>query len=354
MEASCTTTSWNNYEIPIKYWRKCTIEPSLSIIIPTYNSEKKLPVCLSSIAAQDYSKDKVEVIIVDGGSSDNTLTIAKKFKVEKVIHNPGKFEEIGRPLGIDVANHEIIAFIDSDNILPSPKWLKTMVAPFEDDEIFATEPMFYAYRRKDDIFTRYCSLIGADDPLYPYLGTYDRYCYFKERWTDIPMKINEKDTYLKVSLKKDIMPTLGANGFLIRKKILTKIVYKPFIHTDVVHRLVSMGYNKIAKVKTGIIHIHANKPSVFIEKKIRRIRKYFIWRLGRDYYPPLDRVKLAKFVFSSVTLIPLFFDSMKGSHTIPDIAWIIHPASCLLTTLTYSLGYLEACLRSWSILSLDH
>lgn len=48
---------------------------TISIIIPTLNSAKTLKDCLASIAMQDYPKDKIEIIIADGGSTDGTLEI---------------------------------------------------------------------------------------------------------------------------------------------------------------------------------------------------------------------------------------------------------------------------------------
>jgi glycosyltransferase involved in cell wall biosynthesis len=51
--------------------------PSISIVIPTYNGEQTLAQCLESIVKQDYPREKVEIIIVDGGSKDKTLDVAK-------------------------------------------------------------------------------------------------------------------------------------------------------------------------------------------------------------------------------------------------------------------------------------
>ncbi len=48
---------------------------TISIIIPTLNSARTLKDCLDSIAIQDYPKDKIEIIIADGGSTDDTMAI---------------------------------------------------------------------------------------------------------------------------------------------------------------------------------------------------------------------------------------------------------------------------------------
>ena len=54
--------------------------PLISVILPTYNNDKVLFNCLDSIFKQDYKN--FEVLIIDGGSSDNTLKIAKQFNTK--------------------------------------------------------------------------------------------------------------------------------------------------------------------------------------------------------------------------------------------------------------------------------
>jgi glycosyltransferase involved in cell wall biosynthesis len=49
----------------------------ISIIIPIYNEEKYIAKCLDSIIKSDFDKDKIEVLLVDGGSSDKTVEIIK-------------------------------------------------------------------------------------------------------------------------------------------------------------------------------------------------------------------------------------------------------------------------------------
>jgi glycosyltransferase involved in cell wall biosynthesis len=115
--------------------------PSISIITPTYNSAKTLRSCLDSIKNQDYRGD-IEIIIADGGSIDSTLEIAQKY-TDKIYPNPLKTGEAGKAAGVKHAKNEIIALIDSDNILPSRDWLSRMTEPLQDREIAGTEPLCY-------------------------------------------------------------------------------------------------------------------------------------------------------------------------------------------------------------------
>jgi glycosyltransferase involved in cell wall biosynthesis len=120
--------------------------PSISIITPTYNSAKTLASCLDSIENQDYHGD-IEIIIADGGSTDSTLEIGQKY-TDNIYPNPLKTGEAGKAVCVKHAKNEIIALIDSDNILPSKDWLSRMIEPFQDREIAGSEPLYYTYRRE--------------------------------------------------------------------------------------------------------------------------------------------------------------------------------------------------------------
>lgn len=61
----------------------------------------------------------------------------------------------------------------------------------------------------------------------------------------------------------------------------------------------------------------------------------------REYYPPLDRLKILKFSLASLTIAPTLLDARKGCQRGPDSVWLIHPMACLVTLLTYGCGYIE-------------
>src|SRR3989304_4834253 len=54
-------------------------KPTVSILIPTLNASSVLGNCLESIKKQNYPAEKIEIIVADGGSSDGTVEIAKKY-----------------------------------------------------------------------------------------------------------------------------------------------------------------------------------------------------------------------------------------------------------------------------------
>ena len=92
-------------------------QPFVSIIIPVYNSEKHLAETISSVLAQTWPYK--EIIIVDDGSSDNSLAIAKSFASEniKVLHQQNKGASAARNRGIQEAKGDYIQFLDADDLL---------------------------------------------------------------------------------------------------------------------------------------------------------------------------------------------------------------------------------------------
>jgi glycosyltransferase involved in cell wall biosynthesis len=96
-------------------------KPTISIIVPVYNTEKYLRRCLDSIVAQTF-KD-YECIIVDDGSTDGSAAICDEYEKKdsrfKVLHKENEGVSAARNVGIEYAEGEFITFVDSDDYLSS-------------------------------------------------------------------------------------------------------------------------------------------------------------------------------------------------------------------------------------------
>ena len=88
--------------------------PELSIIIPTHNSASTIDRCINSLNAKSYHREKYEIIIVDDGSKDKTIELAKKAGVDKIIVTDPCFQGKARNIGVKNAEGDLVAFIDSD------------------------------------------------------------------------------------------------------------------------------------------------------------------------------------------------------------------------------------------------
>jgi GT2 family glycosyltransferase len=85
---------------------------SLSIVIPSRNSGRTIDACLRSVLS-DTTSDTSDVIVVDNGSSDDTLEIVRRYPVRLEVIPPG-FVSTSRNVGARLAKHPLVAFIDSD------------------------------------------------------------------------------------------------------------------------------------------------------------------------------------------------------------------------------------------------
>jgi len=108
-----------------------------SVIVPTLNEEKSIPGLLRSIMAQ--GRRPLEVIVVDGGSTDRTVELAKEMGA-KVIVQPSN-QAKARNIGAEVARGDFLLFLDADTVLP-PDFMMAVerLGPVE-CAIFRPEPL---------------------------------------------------------------------------------------------------------------------------------------------------------------------------------------------------------------------
>ncbi len=108
--------------------------PTAAIIVPCWNEEKTLAGTIESLLALEYPKDKLEILIVNDGSTDRTLEIAHQFDSEPQVkifskENGGKYTALN--LGVENTQAELIGCLDADSFVVSDA-LAEAVKKFED------------------------------------------------------------------------------------------------------------------------------------------------------------------------------------------------------------------------------
>lgn len=324
-------------------------EPRVTFIIPTLNSERVLEACLDGILAQDMPRDTYRIYIVDGGSTDGTLDIAQSKGVDRVLANPGITGEAGKSVGLAAAETELVAFIDSDNLLEHAGWLRAMLAPFHDPDICAAETDRFTYRAEDSAVDRYCALMGLNDPIHLFLGNYGRLSTLTGKWTAQPHTVvEETGGYTKIRLHRGAVPTLGANGYVVRRSVLADARTRPFyFDIDVVQELVGAGHDTFASVPIGVVHLFCPDLRTYARKQRRRIRDYLYYRSQsmRTYRHDAHALGYVLFMLATVTVLPLVIQSVWGYRRKPDRAWFLHPAICWITLVVYARATLGALVR---------
>lgn len=324
--------------------------PHIFVVTPIYNAAKILPAYFAGLAQTTYPKEKIEIIMPDGGSSDTSRKVASDSGAI-VLDNPLKTGEAGKAVGIKYVlaktKHQkpskldsVICLLDSDNIIVDPDWFEKMSEPFIDDrEVIGSEPWEYILRDHDPVITRYTALIGASDPLTIFLGNYDRLNSLTGRWTDLPIRTSDQGHYLKWKVNPRVVPTLGANGAIFRTSFFSSVDLLDFIFDiDLLYEYTLTHSAKFAKVKVGVVHLYARTTEDFVRKQNRRIKDFhYFHSIGLRKYPwnTVNRRGLIGFVVSCLTVLPLFGQTALGFARRPDIAWLFHPLACWITLWIY-------------------
>lgn len=337
------------------------VYPTISVVIATYNSAKTLSECLESIRMQEYPEDHIEIILADGGSRDRTFAVARKYRAA-VLHIPKDKQgaEYNRAVGARKAKHDIILFVDHDNVLPHSKWMKAMVRPFQDDaSMVGVETLHYLYDPKDSFIGRYFSLFGANDIFAFYVGKADRLAYFYDDPSSYGVfrsaAVTDKGAYFSVDFDKNGIPTLGSNGFMIRRNVLfahAKTRPDEFFHIDVNVDLIRNGYNRYAFIKDSLHHKtdergiwdYLRRRKLFMEKyhfTSGSKRRYSLYEKG-DFFPTL------RFVVLSLTVVVPCIDAFRGFIRIRDIAWFLNPLMCFSLVILYGFVIIHRRISSYA------
>ena len=111
----------------------CTDEPLVSVIIPLYNSEKYIAETLKSVLNQSYKN--IEVLVIDDGSKDDGLSVAKNFENAhvKIFSQSNKGASAARNYGLREAKGKYIQFLDADDLLSTNK-IESQVTLLEKEE----------------------------------------------------------------------------------------------------------------------------------------------------------------------------------------------------------------------------
>lgn len=111
-------------------------EPSVAVVIPAYNEEKSIRQCIESVRNSNYPPEKIEIVIVDDGSTDKTVEIAESMNARVLKQNHlGKVDALN--YGSKEAKADFIVTIDADTVV-GKDFIKEMLLPFADETVGAT------------------------------------------------------------------------------------------------------------------------------------------------------------------------------------------------------------------------
>ncbi len=273
--------------------------PRVSVIVPVKNGAQKIAGLLDSLMQVDYDREMLEIVVVDGNSSDNTREIVLRYPTVKLLTEERPGLNAARNTGIKNSTGEVIAFTDSDCIV-SKNWVKKIVEDFGEKEVGCVGGN--ALRFYDDLISRYC-----DESLMPVMRI------FTEK-----KALNE--------VKPPVQYPAGCN-MAIRRSILAEAgkfnenIEYGFDEDELVERICSTGHTMVLDPDLLVSHKHRSS--------VRELLKQ-TFRYGRGM-GVLLREKGLKSIFSKWILLIIF----------GLILWTALLSSLsILAVLTGSLGFL--------------
>lgn len=306
-------------------------EIKISFVIPVLNEEKRIRKCLSSIRRQNYPQDKVEILIVDGSSSDKTLEIAKEFNV-RIINNPKKLAEYGVQLGILNARGELATIFAADNELYSENWIRRVIEVFEKNKEVSA------------VWGRLIS--GEDDPpinKYFELIQNDPFSFFMNKNLNFYLKTGERRgdyVVFRVSPKRPLV--WGANGLTYRLKWIREIwnTEDYLGDNDAFHILIERGKNKVVYFSIPFVyHHHIRRLDDWVKKWRRNFLHHLLdkWESRNINWILVQNFKIKLIVWLIYSLLPIFslIHSLKNALLTKNKYWLYHPIVCFMQSITY-------------------
>jgi glycosyltransferase involved in cell wall biosynthesis len=107
--------------------------PPVTVVIPAYNAEDFLAEAIDSVLAQEYD-GPIEVIVVDDGSTDRTAEVAEGYPEVRLFRQANQGPAVARNVAIEAANGEVIALLDSDDLMLPGRLVRQVDYLLEDPE----------------------------------------------------------------------------------------------------------------------------------------------------------------------------------------------------------------------------
>ena len=312
--------------------------PTFTFVLPTLNASGPLfERALTSIGAQDYPKELVDVLVADGGSSDDTRAVAERHGA-RVIENPEKLAEWGVKEGMLAAAGDIVVVFAADNELVGPDWISRVARRFEDDPELAATFGRLVSGPDDAPLNKYIELIQSE-PLNWFLNRN------LEAYLGDAQPGEDGFTTFDVDPQRPLV--WGANGLAVRREWARPIWAREGYVADVdaFHRMVQSGRRRVAYHPGPYCYHHQVVRLTDLRRKwLRNSQQHLVHQAEtRD----LDWVEVPGFRLRAVlwlvySLVPPVSTADALRRAVRDRSpyWLYHPAATFLQAATYAQALL--------------
>ena len=181
-----------------------------------------------------------------------------------------------------------------------------------------------------------------------YLGFYGRFSVLTGRWSDVDIIPIDHGQYLVHGLPVGRMPTMGANGFLIRSNVLKSWLgdRRYLFDVDLMQELAATSSTVlVARVKVSVTHLYAHSMGQYLRKTFRRIRDYYYFNKShpRAYaWTSIGNERLGSVILRVLFAFPLIIDSVRSYRKQADPAWFLIWPLCFMSIMVYGVKELSS------------
>ncbi len=318
----------------------------ITILLPTFNNVDQIDECLKSIEEQDFPKDKIEILVIDGGSRDGTVEIAKTYGC-RIVKNPEILAGPGYALGVKEARGDVVMFLAADNRPLHRRWLRDIIEPLAEDSSIVGSFGPFIPDRHDIALNRYFCLVDST-PFHYFLCPTES---IKRLYPRSYAVLEDNGRYKILDFRVEKFPILGlGNGFAVNFAAVPDLMRSAFREEVMVNfrrdlddilpviRMIQRGW-KIAYVpEAGIHHYHLASYRQFLEKYSWKIRtnvygKGLAYTNSRKYLSRKRRVRERMWSLYSLSFLWPLVHALPRFKEDREVAWLLHPLICLLLTL---------------------
>lgn len=320
--------------------------PLISIAIAIFNSQKMLAKTLESIRQQTYPQNKIEILAIDGGSIDETLQIAKKYKC-KIFKNPRTELVFAKHIGFMKANGEYLMFLDHDEILENHRSLKLKYSAFKKDRrIKAVMPSGYKTPSDYPPINYYINEFGDPFSFFVYRKSANN-DFIKRNWSDNYKKVYEDKNCIVISfLNTKSLPLieLWAGGCMIdlqyARSTFSITKKDPTLIANLFYLFNNQGTLVAVTKKDYTIHYSSKSIGIYLKKLNSRVKNSINQTpmgragfLGREKFNPFwFRLKKYLFIPYTLLILPAMIDSIYFTVTRKKLLYLVHLPLCIYIT----------------------
>ncbi len=326
--------------------------PLVSIAIATLNSERALSKVLQSIKKQNYPKEKIEILVIDGGSSDYTLNIAKNFKA-KIIPNPKIDQVYAKKMGYNLAKGKYLMFLDSDEELINESSIKLKVlALLENPKMKAITSSGYKEPKGFSQINFYINEFGDPFSFFLYRESKGYDFFLKDLVKNYGKESETKDYVIFNFSQKSKIPFIELTSMGVMtdleyvKEIFPEVFKETSTHTHLFYLLLSKGSLFGVTKNDPIVHYSVATFGSYLKKISSRIKNNVYGTSmgkagfkGREKYTANKSFKKFLFIPYSLSIIFPLMDSIYLYFMHKKVIYLMHVGLCLYTALSIIYFY---------------